>query len=329
MYKNILITGGLGYIGSHLIDRLNKTFGSDMRIIVIDNLVNSYPNNQKGFIVENIDINNLEKLDNIFAKYKIDFAFHLAALADARESQIKPFEYFNTNVGGTINVLKCIQKYNLKRFLFTSSCSIFGNTIGSVSEETTPNPISIYGKTKLICENIIKEFSNEYQIESIVLRLFNVAGAHSDGRLGENSKRKTRIVTSVCNSVLQNKTFSIFGKNYETKDGTCGRDYIHVEDVAEICEIIMLTSFFKSKFNLFNIGSNNLITNLDIVNEVENVTNQKINLIYEEGDNADPSSVHANIDKLIKHYNWKPRKSSLNNIITTSWKWFSKINGID
>jgi len=323
MYKNILITGGLGYIGSHLVDRLNKS-SNDIKIIIVDNLANSYQNDRKGFIFENIDINNLERLDNVFNKYRIDFVFHLAALVDARESQLRPFEYFNTNVGGTINVLKCIQKYNLKRFLFTSSCSIFGNTSGSVTEETIPNPISIYGKTKLICENIIQEFSYEYQIESIVLRLFNVAGAHSGGHIGENSKRKTRIITSVCNSVLQNKAFSIFGRNYKTKDGTCARDYVHVEDVAEICEKVMSTTRFNYKFNTFNVGSNNLVTNLDIVKEIENVTNQKINLIYEESDKADPSSVYSNIDKLIKYYDWKPSKSSLNNIIATSWRWFSK-----
>lgn len=326
MYKNILITGGLGYIGSHLADRLAHTLGNRIRIIVVDNLINSYPVSRKEFCIENIDINDLQELEKIFAKYEVDFVFHFAALTDARESRAKSFEYYNTNVGGTINVLKCIRKFKLDRFVFASSCSVYGNTRGSITEDISPSPISIYGKTKLICEEIIQEFCDEYHVESIVLRLFNVAGALSDGRMGENSKRKTRIFTNICDSVLLNKKFNIYGKDYETKDGTCGRDYIHVEDVAEICEKILL-SFTENKFSIFNVGSGNLITNLDIVKEVERISGKKLNLFFKKGDVSDPSSVHANIGKLVKRYNWKPSRSSLKNIASTSLEWFSR--GLD
>lgn len=324
MYKSILVTGGNGYIGSHLVDRLKSTHGTDVKIIVVDNLVNSSLQNHSEFIFENVDITNKELLNKVFTKYNIDFVFHLAALADARESQKIPFEYFETNVGGTLNVLRCIQEFKLNKFVFASSCSVYGNADGLIDENTDTNPISVYGHTKLICEKIIQDFSKEYKIQSVILRLFNVVGAHANGHIGEKSKKVTRIITRVCNSVLQNKTFSMYGKNYKTKDGTCGRDYIHVEDVAEIFEIIMQKVLDNAPDSvIFNVGSGNLTTNLEIVNEVQKFTGKKVDIIYEDENDADPHSVHSNITKLKKYFDWKPTRSSLGNIILTSWKWFA------
>lgn len=326
MYKNILVTGGNGYIGSHLVDRLKGTLGTDAKIIVVDNLVNSSLQNQPEFIFENIDITNKEMLSKVFAKHNIDFVFHLAALADARESQKIPFEYFETNIGGTLNVLRCIQEFKINKFIFASSCSVYGNAEGLIDEDTDTNPISVYGQTKLICEKIIQNFSKEYKIQSVVLRLFNVVGAHANGHIGEKSKKVTRIITKACNSVLQNKTFSIYGKNYKTKDGTCGRDYVHVDDVAEIFEIAMQKELKNATDSvILNLGSGNLTTNLEIVNEVQRVTGKKVDIIYEDANDADPHSVHSDISKLKNYFNWKPTRSSLGNIIETSWNWFSMI----
>src|SRR5688572_28657145 len=170
MYKKILITGGAGYIGSHLVQKLKSDFGSKVEIVIVDNLSNSFEADLNNVFFEKVDINDSVKLSKIFSKYNFDFVYHLAALADARESQKIPFEYYQTNVGGTINVLNCIKNNKIKNFLFASSCSVYGNADSLITENTKLNPISVYGRTKLICEEIIQEFSNEFKINSIIFR---------------------------------------------------------------------------------------------------------------------------------------------------------------
>lgn len=326
MYKKILITGGAGYIGSHLARELKSVYGKNILLVVVDNLVNSYKPKINDIVFEKVDITDLSKLSKIFSKYKFDFVYHIAALADARESQAVPFEYYKTNVGGTINVLNCIKENKIKDFFFASSCSVYGNADGEITEDVEPNPISVYGQTKLISERIIQKFSYEFNINSTIFRLFNVAGAHESGEIGELSKKKTRIITNACFAVLSDSTFKIYGRNHKTKDGTCGRDYVHVEDVVSACVLLLKNTKCHDNFSdVFNVGSCSLVTNLEIVKEVERVSKKVVNLEFGEGSLADPKSVVSKIDKIYKHYSWKPQKSSLDNIIKTSWYWFSSL----
>lgn len=326
MYKKVLITGGAGYIGSHLAHEIKTNFGDKILVVIADNLVNSYKPKIKGVVFENTDITDMRSLSKIFSKYNFDFVYHLAALADARESQSIPFEYYKTNVEGTINVLDCIKKNKIKDFFFASSCSVYGNAGGEITEDVDLKPISVYGQTKLISEKIIEKFSYEFNINSTIFRLFNVAGAQSDGRLGELSKKKTRIITKACFAVLNNDTFKIYGKNYKTKDGTCGRDYVHVDDVVSACMMLLNNSKNHTNFSeIFNVGSSELVTNLEIVKQVEKISNKKVNLEFGEGSEADPESVVSKVDKIYKYYGWKPKKSSLENIVESSWNWFLNI----
>lgn len=326
MYKKILITGGAGYIGSHLVHKLLSDFKNKVKIIVVDNFVNSYEQDIDGVLLEKVDINKLGELDKVFAKYKFNYVFHFAALADARESQNLAFEYFQTNVGGTINVLHCIAKNKIKNFLFASSCSVYGNLDGLITEDITPMPISVYGQTKLISEDIIKQFCKEYKINATIFRLFNVAGAGKNGLLGERSRKNTRIITNVCMAVLNSQPIKIYGNTYSTKDGTCGRDYVHVEDVTEACVAVLKNhKMYKNYSEVFNVGSCNLVTNLEIVKEVEEVSGVTVNISFGERNKADPQSVVSSIDKMHKLHRWKPRKSSISNIVKTSWYWFSNL----
>lgn len=327
MYKKILVTGGAGYIGSHIVQNLKQAFGNKVKIVVVDNLANSYKSINPDVLFKNVDITDINNLSEVFSKHKFDFVYHMAALVDARESQKIPFEYYNANVCGTINVLNCMKNYKVKNLVFASSCSVYGNTNGLITEAIAPNPISVYGQTKLICETIIKKFSKEFKVNTTLLRLFNVVGANENGVIGERSKKNTRIVTNACFAAINNVPFVIFGNSHNTKDGTCGRDYVHVDDVSEIATMILLKSKKYADYcEVFNVGSCNLVTNLEIVKEVEKVAYKNIKVNFAEGNIADPSSVVSNVDKLYKLYGWKPTRSSLSNIVKTSWIWFSKVS---
>jgi UDP-glucose 4-epimerase len=327
MYKKILITGGAGYIGSHLARELKSIYGKNILVVVVDNLINSYKPKINDIVFEKVDITDLPKLSKIFKKYNFDYVYHMAALADARESQSMPFEYYKTNVGGTITVLSCIKENKIKDFFFASSCSVYGNADGQITEDGLPQPVSMYGQTKLISENIVKSFSQEYKINSTIFRLFNVAGADDSKKLGERAKKSTRIITNACIAALGGTKFVIYGKTYSTKDGTCGRDYIHVNDVAEVCALLLnKRKVHKNYSETFNVGSGNLTTNLDIVKEIEKYSGNKINTIFNDPSGADPVSVVSDIYKISSYYNWSPTRSSLGIIIKTSWDWFSREN---
>ena len=318
-FENILITGGAGYIGSHVAKQLEKNY----KIFIIDNLSNGYkkliiPNSK--FI--NVDINNYNVLCRVFEKNNIDVVIHCAALLSVEESMKKKALYYKNNVDGTTTLLKAMKKSKIKNLIFSSTCSVYGKVGLSVSENNKTNPISNYGKTKLKCEKIIKKFyTNGYLKNCIILRFFNVAGSDYNNGLGQ-IKKNGQLIKNLCLAPkMKQKNFYINGKDYNTKDGTCIRDYIHVIDLANIHKKVLKKFRKASTFKILNCGYGKGFSVLEIVEKFQKISNYKLNIIYKSRRSGDPPAVVSNVKKLNNFLKFKPKFNSLKKILSSSYEW--------
>ena len=322
--KYILITGGAGYIGSHIAYNL---IDKKYRLVVIDNLSNASRNFiPDKAIFEKIDITDFKKLSNCFKKYSFDAIFHIAAKKYVEESQIKPLKYFKNNVIGTKNILDLMVLHNVKKLIFSSTCAVYGNTNKSkVSETENTMPRSYYGLTKLISENLIKDYQKKYNIKFAILRYFNVVGADKLLRSGEVSKGSLFKNLSQYLIKRKKKKFYIFGNNYKTKDGTCVRDFIDVNDLAEL-HFLSLKYLRKNKSFLFNCGYNDPLTVLDIIHKFKKISKQEIKLTYLDRRKGDIESIYCENKLLLKIFkNWKRQytiEDSIKNTLKFEKKYF-------
>ena len=321
---NILITGGAGYIGRQIINLIDK---KKYNIIVVDNLNTTKKNYlPKNIKIEKINILNKKKLKKLFSFYNFDGVIHLAAKCVVSESQKYPGRYYKTNIIGTKNVIMCSKIFKVKHFIFSSSCSIYGNSDGIVKENNKKKPVSYYGKTKLIGENLIKRSFKNTKIKFVILRYFNVVGADLKNKIGEIGD-KDRLFNNISKKII-NKNFkiNIYGNNYKTKDGTCIRDYMHVYDLARI-HLICLKKFKHIKKSLeLNCSYGKGYSVLDIVKSFEKIAKRKINLIYKERRNGDTEKVIASNKKLNQFIKWKPKFNKLDSMVSTTFLWNKYLN---
>ena len=321
---NILITGGAGYIGRQIINLIDK---KKFNIVVVDNLNTTKKNYlPKNIKVEKINILNKKKLEKLFSIYNFDGVIHLAAKCVVSESQKYPDIYYETNIIGTKNIIRYSKKFKVKHFIFSSSCSIYGNSDGIVKENNKKKPVSYYGKTKLIGENLIKRSFKNTKIKFVILRYFNVVGADLKNKIGEIGD-KDRLFNNVSKKII-NKNFkiNIYGNDYKTKDGTCIRDYMHVYDLAKI-HLICLKKFKHIKKSLeLNCSYGKGYSVLDIVKSFEKIAKRKINLIYKERRNGDTEKVIASNKKLNQFIKWKPKFNKLDSMVSTTFLWNKYLN---
>lgn len=314
-----LITGGAGYIGSHIAKLLYNTNTNDnisTNLIVVDNLCSGNINNCKYGIFINVDITNASNLANeVFDKYKISNIIHVAGKAFVNESFCKIDEYYNVNVIGTINILNMMIKYNVSNIIFSSSCSVYGNvSILPITKNTLINPISPYGMTKKMCEDIIINYSNTKKLNYVILRYFNVAGNDFECDVYDNENNFKRIIPTIINKALKNEIIEINGNTYNTKDGTCVRNYIHVLDLsnAHIKALTYLNSTNTNSTNttstninlICNLGSDINYTIIELINIIEKHIDRKINYIFKPKVFGDPEIVYCNNDLSKKELNW-------------------------
>ena len=270
--NNILITGGAGYIGSHIVEQLVKT---NSNIVILDNLVTGYKKliNKKAKFI-NADVKNKTKLTKIINDYKIDSIIHLAAYLNVNEAEKNKKYYYENNIKGTLNLVNACRKSNVKSIIFSSSCSVYGNCNGSVSEKKRPNPQGYYAYTKYKGEEIIKKFAKKYNYQFGILRYFNVAGASSSGKIGEINTSHGHLIKNIAiQSLKKEPSISIYGNDYKTKDGTCIRDYIHVSDLANIHIETLKYINDKSKSLILNCGYGKVYSVLDIVKILTKINN--------------------------------------------------------
>ena len=321
---NILITGGAGYIGRQIINLIDK---KKFNIVVVDNLNTTKKNYlPKNIKVEKINILNKKKIEKLFSIYNFDGVIHLAAKCVVSESQKYPDIYYETNIIGTKNIIRYSKKFKVKHFIFSSSCSIYGNSDGIVKENNKKKPVSYYGKTKLIGENLIKRSFKNTKIKFVILRYFNVVGADLKNKIGEIGD-KDRLFNNISKKII-NKNFkiNIYGNDYKTKDGTCIRDYMHVYDLAKI-HLICLKKFEHIRKSLeLNCSYGKGYSVLDIVKSFEKIAKRKINLIYKERRNGDTEKVIASNKKLNQFIKWKPKFNKLDSMVSTTFLWNKYLN---
>ena len=329
----ILITGGAGYIGSHTV--LNLIENTDYKIIIFDNLENGHIEtintllkiNPDNIIFEKGDLRNIEDIENVFNKYSIDGVIHFAAFALVEESVQNPSKYYRNNIYGTLNLLDTMIKHNVKRIVFSSTCATYGDIVEQtpIDEKHPQNPINPYGYSKLAVERIMDDYDKAYKLKSIRLRYFNVTGADEKGRIGEWHEPETHLIPNILKS-NDNKVFTIFGDDYDTKDGTCIRDYVNVLDLAEAHRLSYEYLIKENKTDVFNIGTGEGYSVKEVFETCERVLNKKIPVEIKGRRAGDPAVLYADIGKVKNVLDWKSEKS-LEESIKSAYLWY--INSIN
>lgn len=326
----ILITGGAGYIGSHAaLNFLNSGFD----VIIFDNLENGHIEiinslkNIGNVIFEKGDLRNIDDIDRVFSKYKIDAVIHFAAFALVGESVENPAKYYRNNVVGTLNLLDTMVKHNVLKIVFSSTCATYGEPQYTPIDENHPqNPINSYGSSKLMVEMIMKDYDRAYGLKSIRLRYFNVAGCDEQARIGEWHEPETHLIPNILKSVTdKNKKFKIFGDDYNTEDGTCIRDYVNVEDLAQAHKLAYEYLTKNNVSDVFNLGTEKGDSVKTVFSECEKVLNRKIPVEIVERRPGDPAILYANSNKAKSVLGWKPERT-LADSISSAYEWEKKLN---
>lgn len=336
--QKVLVTGGCGYIGSHtIVDLINNGFEP----ISVDNLSNSDEKVLAG-IQEitgikvrnyNIDLCDLAKTSAIFKENPgIVGIIHFAALKSVEESVFQPLRYFHNNNESLVNVLTCAQEFGVPNIIFSSSCSVYGNATELPVTESTPfqEAESPYARTKQMGEKIIEDFTKIAKgVRAISLRYFNPAGAHELAKIGESPRNKASNLVPVITETAIGKraSMTVFGTDYDTRDGSCVRDYIHVMDLAAAhtaCLHYLMKEKNSSPNEIFNVGIGDGVTVLEAINAFEKVTGQKLNYIKGPRRAGDVVSIYANRDKAERLLGWKPVRG-IEEIMRSAWAWQQKM----
>lgn len=323
MLRKILVTGGAGYIGSHCCKLLAE---SGYEPVVYDNLVYGHTWAIKWGPFVKGDISNTELLKEVLIKLQIEAVLHFAAFAYVGESVTNPDIYYSNNVVGTLKLLNAMRECGVKKIVFSSTCATYGNpqTV-PLSENHPQNPINPYGKSKLMVETILKDFKSAYQLDFVSLRYFNAAGADPDSEIGEAHHPETHLIPLTLNAALgKGPSLTVFGIDYPTFDGSCIRDYIHVNDLAQ-AHLLALQALERGNCSeVYNIGNGKGFSVKEVIQTTEKVTGKKISVIYGDRRPGDPPILIADSSKLIRELNWKPNYSRLDTIIETAYQFMLK-----
>ena len=335
--KKILVTGGCGYIGSHTIIDL---LGNGFEVISVDNNSRSNPRILEGVQkITGIKIKNYKvdlcNLDDSFAIFHenldIEGIIHFAAYKSVGESVENPLMYFENNLMSLINLLKCVQEFHIPYFVFSSSCTVYGNPSEiPVTESTPPKPAeSPYGYSKQMGEQIINEFSKSSDSKSILLRYFNPVGAHPSGLIGELPIGKPANLVPAITQTAVGKLphMQVFGSDYPTRDGSCIRDYIHVSDIGHAHTLALqylIAGKNKKKCEVFNLGSGNGTTVLEAIKAFEKISGLALNYTIGPRRSGDVIAIYANSEQALKELGWSPQYS-LEDMMATAWRWEQKI----
>ena len=320
----VLVLGGAGYIGSHAVDQL-ITKGYD--VAVVDNLKTGHKESlpDKARFYQG-DIRDKAFMEDVFTKENIEGVIHFAASSLVGESMEIPLDYFNNNVYGTQVVLEVMEKYNVKSIIFSSSAATYGEPkVIPIEETAATNPESTYGETKLMMEKMLKWCDKAYGMRFVALRYFNVAGAKLDGTIGEDHNPESHLLPIILQTALgQREKFTIYGEDYETPDGTCIRDYVHVVDLIDAHILALEYLQAGNSSNTFNLGSSTGFSVKQMLEAAREVTGKEIPATVVSRRAGDPSTLIAASDKAREVLGWKPQYTDVNKIIESAWNWHVK-----
>ena len=319
----ILVTGGAGYIGSHVVKALGQA-GYD--VVVYDNLSTGHEwAVLYGKLIRG-DVRDQEALDKVFKQHSIDAVMHFAAHIVVPESVRQPLKYYANNVAGSISLLQAIKRNNINRFIFSSSAAVYGiPPVIPIPEETPLQPINPYGQTKAVVERILADMAYAEDINYVSLRYFNVAGADPQARIGEGKEDATHIITMCVRTAAGLRPcLEIFGTDYPTPDGTCIRDYIHVDDLAHAHLLALEHLLAGGKSRVYNCGYSRGYSVLQVVEAAKKVTGVDFPVKYSGRREGDPPALVADATKLQAELGFTPRYDNLDHIIETAWRWEQK-----
>jgi len=317
----VLVTGGAGYIGSHAVAALLER-GEE--VVVLDNLQTGHRRAAEGcaHFCEG-DIRDTAVLDRVFRSHEIDAVIHFAANSLVQESMKDPGRYYHNNLYGTLCLLERMRKHDVKRIVFSSTAAVYGEPERVPIEETDrTEPTNAYGETKLAMERMIRWYGVAHGIEGVSLRYFNAAGAHESGRIGEDHSPETHLVPIVLQAALGKRPHvEIFGDDYQTPDGTCIRDYIHVSDLAD-AHLLALDRLRRGEGGaVYNLGSGRGYSVREIVEVARRETGRDIPVVIRPRRAGDPAVLVASSERAKRELGWNPRRSDIGTIIRTAWAW--------
>ncbi len=324
--STILVTGGAGYIGSHAVLALQAK-GYD--VVILDNLVYGHQdiveNNLKAELIVG-DTSDRALLDQIFQTREIAAVMHFAAYAYVGESVTNPAKYYHNNVFGSLTLLEAMQNAGIDKFVFSSTCATYGVPETVPIPETHPqNPINPYGASKLMVERILQDFDTAYNLQSVIFRYFNAAGADPNGQAGEDHNPETHLIPLILLAALGKRdAIKIFGTDYPTRDGTCIRDYIHVTDLAQAHVLGLEYLLAGGASEIFNLGNGNGFTVREMIATAKAVTEKDFTVEEAERRPGDPPMLVGSSEKARQILNWQPQYSDLKQIIGHAWQWHQK-----
>ncbi len=321
----ILVVGGAGYIGSHMVKRFQDT---DHEVEILDNLSTGFELNAQNYKLHICDLSNKDLVYQILKENKYEVVMHFASYINVGESYSQPEKYYKNNVTNTLNLLDCMIDLKILNFIFSSTAAVYGEPQNiPITEAQKISPVNPYGNTKAIVEKILKDYDEAYGLKYISLRYFNACGAHIDGTIGERHSPETHLIPLILQAASgRKKNFTIHGDDYDTKDGTCIRDYIHVMDLAE-AHLLSLEDLIKTQNSeIYNIGNNQGFSVKEIIKIAETVTNTKIPYEIAGRRKGDPAQLIADNKIIMEKLNWSANYSDLNTIIKTAWKWEKRLS---
>lgn len=316
----ILVCGGAGYIGSHMVAELLE---NGEEVVVLDSLEKGHKEALLGGKLYIGDLRDKEILNKVFTENKIDAVIDFAAYSLVGESMTEPLKYFNNNVWGTINLLEAMNEHNVKYIVFSSTAATYGEPDEVPILETSKTiPTNAYGESKLLVEKILRWCDHAYGIKYTTLRYFNAAGAHISGKIGEDHSPESHLIPIILSVATGNRDkIMMYGDDYNTPDGTCVRDYIHVSDLASAHSLALKRLMAGGDSAIYNLGNGTGFSVKEIVEIARKVTGHPIPAEVAPRRAGDPAILIASSDKATKELNWKPKYNSVETIIETAWNW--------
>jgi UDP-glucose 4-epimerase len=318
----VLVTGGAGYIGSHTVKELVRQ-GNEP--VVYDNLQTGHREAVGKAIFIQGDLADGERLGQILQSYSIQAVIHFAADCLVGESMADPLKYLRNNVRNSLVLLEAVSQVGIRKFVFSSSAAVYGEPLKIPIPEDHPCvPRNVYGETKWIFEKILDVYHVAGKIDYIALRYFNAAGADPEGELGEDHAKETHLIPLALSSVLTGNPISIYGTDYDTPDGTCVRDYVHVTDLAAAHLLALDKLDQRGRSGIYNLGNGNGYSVREVISVAEKVTGEKIESIEASRRPGDPARLVASSEKIRRDLGWLPEYPDLDSIIRTAWQWHRK-----
>jgi UDP-glucose 4-epimerase len=317
---SILVTGGAGYVGSHTVKELER---KGYRLLVYDNLSRGHRWAVEAAELIEGDLSDEIRLGEVFSRHQVKAVLHFAALAYVGESVEDPGKYYENNVANSLKLLRVMLAHGVKAFILSSTCAVYGNPDQVPIPEHHPlAPVNPYGQSKLMVERILKDYDSAYALKHVSLRYFNAAGADPEGTIGEDHTPETHLIPRLLQAALGKlEQIEIFGTDYPTPDGTCIRDYIHVNDLADAHVRALQWLLDGGKSETFNLGTGRGYSVREVLTAAEKITKKPIPTVFAPRRPGDPPALVASAGKARRDLGWVPKYSDLDEVIATAWSW--------